>query len=50
MNIRPLAKILVKRPRTVLLLYIIFTIILGSQATNIYMESNLTTFLPSDEA
>ena len=49
MNVKPLAKILVKRPRTVLLIYVIITLILGSQATNIYMESNLTSFLPSDD-
>jgi len=49
MNIKPLAKILVQRPRTVLLIYAIITLILGSQATNIYMESNLTSFLPSDD-
>ena len=49
MNVKPLAKTLVKRPRTVLLIYVIITLIIGSQATNIYMESNLTSFLPSDD-
>ncbi len=49
MNTRPLAKILVQRPRTVILVYTLITIIVGYQATNIYMESDLTTFLPDDD-
>ena len=49
MNTRPLAKILVERPRTVLLLYTIFTLIIASQATNIYMQSDLSSFLPKDD-
>ncbi|MDG6218741.1 MAG: MMPL family transporter [Candidatus Thermoplasmatota archaeon] len=49
MNTRPLAKLLVERPRTVILVYTIITIIIGFQATNIYMESDLTTFLPEDD-
>jgi len=49
MNTRPLAKILVERPRTVILVYTIITIIVGFQATNIYMESDLSTFLPKDD-
>jgi len=49
MNTRPLAKILVQRPRTVILVYTIITILIGYQATNIYMESDLSTFLPEDD-
>ncbi|MBS3778340.1 MAG: RND family transporter, partial [Candidatus Thermoplasmatota archaeon] len=49
MNTRPLAKLLVKRPRAVILVYTIITILIGYQATNIYMESNLSTFLPEDD-
>lgn len=49
MNTRLLAKILVERPRTVILVYTIITIIVGFQATNIYMESDLSTFLPKDD-
>ena len=49
MNLRPLAKILVERPKLVILIYTIISIIIGIQATNIYMESNLATFLPSDD-
>lgn len=49
MKIHSLAKILVTRPRTVILLYTVITLLVGSQATNIYMESNLTSFLPSSD-
>lgn len=49
MNLRPLATILVQRPRTVLLVYTIVTILVGLQAQNIYMESDLITFLPPDD-
>jgi hydrophobe/amphiphile efflux-3 (HAE3) family protein len=49
MNLRPLAKILVQHPKIVILLYTIITIAIGTQATHIYMESNLATFLPSDD-
>lgn len=44
-----LAKILVKRPKTVLLVYTIITIIVGLQVRNVYMQSDLTTFLPKDD-
>jgi len=49
MNVRPLATLLVKRPKTVILVFTIITIFIGYQATNIYMESDLTKFLPSDD-
>jgi len=49
MNIRPLAKILVTRPRTVIIAYTLLTLIVASKATNIYMESDLTSFLPSSD-
>jgi len=49
MNIRPLAKLLVKRPKTVLLAYIIITLVVGLNIGNIYMQSDLTTFLPKDD-
>jgi hydrophobe/amphiphile efflux-3 (HAE3) family protein len=49
MNITPIAKILVKRPRIILLMFTLFTILIGSQATNIYMVSDLASFLPEDE-
>jgi len=44
-----LAKILVKRPKTVLLVFTIITIIIGSQIRNVYMQSNLTNFLLKDD-
>ena len=49
MNIRPLAKILVTRPRTVVIAYTLLTLVIASKATNIYMESDLTSFLPSSD-
>ncbi len=36
-----LAKILVKRPKTVLLVYTIITIVIGLQIRNVYMQSDL---------
>ncbi|DAC73146.1 MAG TPA: hypothetical protein DSN98_01720 [Thermoplasmata archaeon] len=44
-----LAKILVKRPKTILLVYTIITIIIGLQVRNVYMQSDLTTFLPQND-
>lgn len=50
MNIaRPLAKILVKRPKTVLLVYTIITIVIGLNIQNIYMQSDLAGYLPKDD-
>jgi hypothetical protein len=44
-----LAKILVKQPKTVLIVYTIITILIGLQIQNVYMQSDLTTFLPRDD-
>jgi hydrophobe/amphiphile efflux-3 (HAE3) family protein len=44
-----LAKILVKRPKTVLLVYTIITIVIGLQIRNLYMESDLTQYLPQND-
>ena len=41
-----LAKILVKRPKTVLLVFTVITILVGLQIRNVYMQSDLTAFLP----
>ncbi|MCJ2513764.1 MAG: MMPL family transporter [Candidatus Thermoplasmatota archaeon] len=49
MNVKPLAKLLVNRSRIVLLIFTIITMIIGTQATNIYMQSDLASFLPPDE-
>jgi uncharacterized protein len=45
-----LAKILVKRPKTVLLVYTIITLLIGLQARNVHMQSDLTYFLPQNDA
>lgn len=49
MNIRPFAKTLAQRPRTILLLFTIFTITIGLFIPNVYMTSDLTKFLPENE-
>ncbi len=49
MNVRPLAKLLVKRPKTVLLVFTIITLVIGVNIRNIYMESDLFEFLPKDD-
>lgn len=49
MNVKPLAKLLVNRSRIILLIFTIITMIIGTQATNIYMQSDLASFLPPDE-
>ena len=47
MNLELIARILVTRPKLVLIGFTLFTLLIGSQATNIYMESDLSTYLPS---
>jgi len=49
MNVRPLAKLLVKRPKTVLLVFTIITILVGINIKNVYMQSDLSTFLPEND-
>jgi len=49
MNIRFLAKILANRPRTVILLFTIITVIIGAQASKVYMESDYANYLPQDD-
>jgi len=46
---RRIATLLVKRPKTVLLVYTIITIIIGLQISNVYMQSDLIGFLPPDD-
>ncbi len=48
MNIRTIAKILVKRPKAVILLFTILTVIVGLQIQNVYMVSELAGYLPQD--
>lgn len=49
MNIKPLVRLLVQRPKTVLLVFTIITILIGIQASNIYMQSDLSGYLPRDD-
>jgi len=49
MNIKPLARLLVRRPKTVLLVFTIITILIGLQASNIYMQSDLSGYLSKDD-
>ena len=49
MNIKPIARLLVERPKTVLLVFTIVTILIGIQASNIYMDSDLSQYLPKDD-
>ena len=50
MNLKPIAKLLATRPKMVLIVFTLFTAIIGSQASNIYMESDLIEYLPSDDS
>ncbi len=49
MNVKPFAKLLAQRPKTVLFIFTIITILIGLQTSNIYMESEFTEYLPSDD-
>lgn len=49
MNLRPLARLLVRRPRSILLIFTIITLFIGYQATNLYMESDFSSYLPKDD-
>ena len=47
--IRPIAKTLVKRPKLVVALFTLVTLLVGFQAQNVYLESDLSGYLPQDE-
>jgi len=49
MSIKPIAKLLVNRPKAVLLVFTIITVIIGINVSNIYMESELSGYLPKDD-
>lgn len=49
MNVRTIAKLFAKRPRTVVLVFTMLSVLIGSQATNIFIESDYTTYLPEDD-
>ena len=46
---RAFAKLFVKYPKTVLLVFTVITAIVGTQIQNVYMVSDLTSYLPEDE-
>jgi len=48
MNTKSIAKILVKQPKAVVLVFTIITVIVGIQIQNVYMVSDLTGYLPRD--
>jgi len=49
MNIKAIAKLLANHPKLVVITFTVITILIGSQASNIYIESDLTKFLPRDD-
>jgi len=49
MNLRSFARLLVRHPRKVILLFTIITILIGFQATNLVMESDFSNYLPQDD-
>ncbi len=49
MNVTPLARLLVKRPKMVLFIFTVITILIGTQASHVYIESDLTEYLPSND-
>ena len=49
MRLKPIAKLFATHPKLVLIVFSIITIIIGAQATNIYMESDLVEYLPRDD-
>lgn len=49
MNIRTLAKLFATRPRTIILVFTILTVLMGMQARNIYMASDYTQYLSEDD-
>lgn len=46
---KTIANILVNQPKTVLLVFTILTALIGVQIQNVYMVSDLTSYLPEDE-
>ena len=49
MNMRTVATIMAKRPRTVILVFTIFTVLIGLQARNLYMEADYANYLSQDD-
>jgi len=48
MNTKWIAELLVKRPKSVIIVFTIITAIIGLQIQNVYMVSDLTGYLPED--
>ena len=48
MNTKTIAKILVKQPKAVVIVFTIITVIVALQIQNVYMVSDLTGYLPKD--
>lgn len=49
MKLNSFAYILVHRPKTVLFIFTLITLLVGSQIINVYMESDFSTYLPEDD-
>ena len=49
MIIRPIAKLLANRPKLVLIIFTIFTVIIALNSSKIYMESDYTSYLPQND-
>jgi hydrophobe/amphiphile efflux-3 (HAE3) family protein len=49
MKTRSLAKLFAKRPRTVIFMFTLVTIVIALQARNIYIESDFSNYLPRDD-
>jgi len=49
MNIKGFTKLLVERPKTVMFIFTVVTMLIGTQASHLYMESDFSKFLPSEE-
>ncbi len=49
MNIKPIAKLFAHHPKLVIITFTVLSILIASQALNIYIESDLTKFLPKDD-
>ena len=49
MMIKTVATLFAKKPRTVILVFTLFTILIGSQVINLYMVSDFSSYLPRDD-
>ena len=49
MKMKSLAKLLAHRPKAIILVFTIITVLIGLQASNIYMESDFARYLSEDE-